>query len=154
MKRYFDNRLIFTTNKNFYTHRRRVYFYVTWIILRRNAFVRHYIELTPISNTVPISPKIHMYLSQVTNRYIFEEGHIFLKVNMHWHMLILFNKVTDRLLKIRQHSHPAKGCSKKFLVDLLHSYCLGRDRSIQAFIHLEIFYYIAIIIAPFRVKFL
>ena len=45
--------------------------------------------------------------------------------------------------------HPAEGLLKKICADLLHSYCLERDRYIQAFGRLEIFCYSAITVAPF-----
>ena len=45
--------------------------------------------------------------------------------------------------------HPAEGLFRKVFVDLLRSYCLGQDRSIQAFARMEIFYYCAITVAPF-----
>ena len=44
--------------------------------------------------------------------------------------------------------HPAEGLFRKVFADLLHSYCLGQDRYIQAFAVMGIFYYSAITVAP------
>ena len=41
---------------------------------------------------------------------------------------------------------------KRVFTDLLHSYCLGRDRCIQAFARTEIFYYSAIKVAIFTLN--
>ena len=43
---------------------------------------------------------------------------------------------------------PAKAVQKG-VADLLHSYCLGRERYIQAFTRTEMFYYSVIAIASF-----
>ena len=48
--------------------------------------------------------------------------------------------------------HSAEGLFKKFFADLLHSYCLGQDRYIQAFARPEIFYYSAITITFFALN--
>ena len=50
---------------------------------------------------------------------------------------------------LRQLFQLAEGCSKMLYDDLLHSYCLGRNRFIQAFARPEIFYYSGITVAPF-----
>ena len=48
--------------------------------------------------------------------------------------------------------HPAEGLFKRIFADLLHSYCLGRDRYFQAFAGPEIFYYSAITVASFALN--
>ena len=50
--------------------------------------------------------------------------------------------------------HPAIGLFKQVFADLLHSYCLGQDQTIQAFARPEIINYSATNVAFFRVKLL
>ena len=45
--------------------------------------------------------------------------------------------------------HLAEGLFNKVFADLLHSYCLGLGRDIQAFARPDIFYYCSITVAPF-----
>ena len=68
----------------------------------------------------------------------------------------IFKKIKGRCSRHvwRQFFHPAEACSERVYADLVHSYCLGWNRSIQAFAHSEIFCYSPITVAPFRVNLL
>ena len=64
---------------------------------------------------------------------------------------ILFSSMLKNLfaLHLAATFHPVEGLFKKAYAALLHSYCLGPDRSIQAFARPEIFYHSAITVASF-----